>query len=74
VKARPTSSDVAHRIQQALARQADREAKRVQVDVDGATVTLRGSVHAWQERDAAQWAAWSAPGVRCVVNELRITR
>jgi osmotically-inducible protein OsmY len=72
LKARPTSSDVGHRIQQALARQAEREAKRVQVDVNGGVVTLRGSVHSWQERDAAQGAAWSAPGVQTVNNELRV--
>jgi osmotically-inducible protein OsmY len=35
-------------------------------------VTLKGSVHSWQERDAAQGAAWSAPGVRDVVNQLTL--
>jgi osmotically-inducible protein OsmY len=72
LKARPTSSDVANRIQAALARQAERQAKRVQVDVSGAAVTLRGSVHSWHERQAAQGAAWAAPGVQSVVNELRV--
>ena len=47
-----------------LIRQALREAKHIQVDVDGTTVKLNGTVHSWQERDTAQGVAWSAPGVR----------
>lgn len=72
LKPRATPTGVTSRIEDALKRQAEREAKRVQVDVSGATVTLRGSVHSWQERDAAAGAAWSAPGVRSVINELRV--
>jgi osmotically-inducible protein OsmY len=33
---------------------------------------LSGTVNSWHERDAAQGAAWSAPGVSAVINELRI--
>jgi osmotically-inducible protein OsmY len=72
LKARPTTAGVASRIEDALKRQAEREAKRVQVEVDGSAVTLRGNVHSWQERDAASWAAWAAPGVTSVVNEVRV--
>ncbi len=67
-----TPSNVAAGIEQALKRQAEREARRVQIIVDGATVTLRGSVNSWQERDAAAGAAWSAPGVRSVINEVQV--
>jgi osmotically-inducible protein OsmY len=35
-------------------------------------VTLRGKVHSWSERTAAQGAAWSAPGITQVVNELQV--
>ena len=69
-KALPT--DLSTRISQALQRQALREAKRVDVSVDGAKVTLRGTVHSWQERDAVQGAVWAAPGVRTVVNEIHV--
>jgi len=72
LKARPAPADVARCIEEALTRQALREAKRVQVDVSGATVTLRGTVHSWQEREAVQGAAWSVPGVQSVINDLRI--
>ena len=36
------------------------------------TVTLAGTVHSMTERRAAEYAAWSAPGVADVVNHLRI--
>lgn len=63
---------LSRRIEQALTRQALREAHRVQIDVADGEVTLRGRVHSWQERAAVQGVAWSAPGVRKVINELRI--
>lgn len=72
LKPRATPADVTSRIEDALKRQAEREAKRVQVAISGTTVTLRGTVHSWQERDAASGAAWAAPGVRAVINDLRI--
>jgi osmotically-inducible protein OsmY len=72
LKQKATPQGIASRIEDALTRQAVREAKRVQVDVSGSTVTLHGKVHSWQERDAVQGAAWSAPGVVKVVNDLQI--
>jgi osmotically-inducible protein OsmY len=64
--------ELAAGIEQALKRQAEREARRVPIVVDGATVTLRGRVNSWQERNAAAGAAWSAPGVRSVINEVQV--
>ena len=67
-----TPADLAQRISQALQRQALREARRLDIAVDGPKVTLRGTVHSWQERDAVQGAVWAAPGVRSVINELHV--
>jgi len=64
--------DLTKRIEEALTRQAIREAQGIQVSVEGHTVKLRGKVHSWAERDAVQGVAWSAPGVRSVVNELQL--
>ena len=64
--------DVEKGIHDALLRQADREAKKVQITVAGSQVTLQGKVHSWAERTAAQGAAWSAPGVTSVVNKLAV--
>lgn len=65
--------DVQKKITEALERQAETDAKQVQVLVDGSRVTLRGKVHSLPERQAAQVAAWSAPGVTSVVNEIALT-
>ena len=73
LRVRPRATDLSRKIQEALTRQALREAKHIQVDVDGTTVKLSGTVHSWQERAAAQGVAWAAPGVDAVVNELRVS-
>ena len=72
LRVRPRATDLGRRIQEALTRQALREAKHIHVAVDGTAVTLSGTVHSWQERAAAQGVAWSAPGVHAVINELRV--
>jgi osmotically-inducible protein OsmY len=68
----PEATDVGKRIEEALTRQAIREARHIEVLVEGHTVKLRGQVHSWPEREAAQGVAWSAPGVRTVINELSV--
>lgn len=73
LKQKVTPVDVASRIKDALTRQAEREAKNIAISVTGSTVTLRGQVHSWAERTAAQSAAWSAPGVSIVVNDLKVS-
>jgi osmotically-inducible protein OsmY len=65
-------ANISNRIREALTRQAQREANNVEVTVSGSTVTLTGKVHSWAERSAVQGAAWSAPGISAVVNNLRI--
>jgi osmotically-inducible protein OsmY len=70
IRPRTSPVDVKRSIEQALVRHAEREAKHLDVLVDGSRVTLRGKVHSVAERQAAQGAAWSAPGVSSVSNEL----
>lgn len=72
LKPKVLSANVLTRIREALARHAEQEAQRIEVVITGATATLRGTVHSWAERAAAQGAAWSAPGVTSVVNELKV--
>jgi osmotically-inducible protein OsmY len=45
----------------------------VAVDTSGNTVTLRGHVRTWAERDAVVGAAWMAGGVMQVRDDLDIT-
>lgn len=72
IKERPAPANLQERIRDALTRQAVREANKIEVEVKDGTVTLRGHVHSWQERDATQGAVWSAPGVQLIANELKI--
>jgi osmotically-inducible protein OsmY len=72
LKALPTPTNVKERIQDALTRQAVREARRIEVSLDGSVVTLTGYVHSWAERQAAEGVTWSAPGVSRVVNQLSV--
>jgi osmotically-inducible protein OsmY len=72
---RPASAagDVRSLVQQALARQSDLDGGRVEVTVHDSSVTLRGTVRSWSERVLAAGAAWSAPGVASVSNELVVS-
>jgi len=70
VRARPMATDIHAGIRAALERQADRDAQRVDVRVDGSCVMLSGRVRTWADREAALAAAWAAPGVTQVVNEV----
>jgi osmotically-inducible protein OsmY len=72
LKQKAVPANVKQLIQEALTRQAVRAAKHIEMDVRDGEVTLRGTVHSRAERDAARGAAWAAPGVRMVINELKV--
>ena len=55
-----------------LKRNAELEADSIRVVVDKNKVTLEGKVKAWYERELAERAAWSAPGVTSVVDRLTL--
>lgn len=67
------ASAIKDRIEDALKRSAELEAKQIRVDIsDGGAVTLSGFVDNWSERKAVERAAWSAPGVKAVRDQLSI--
>jgi osmotically-inducible protein OsmY len=72
IKQAASSFDVSTRIKDALRRQAELDANRIEVAAHEGTVTLRGSVHSWTERRRAEAAAWSAPGVTKVEDRLLV--
>ena len=63
-------TDIKEKISKALKRMADLEAEKIQVEVDGHTVRLRGKVHSYAEKEEARKTAYFAPGVYEVENEL----
>ncbi len=65
-------SQIKEKITKAFERSAQVDANKVSVVVDGHTVTLRGTVHSLAEKDEAQKAAYLAPGVYSVKNELKV--
>lgn len=69
---RVSSQDVSKSIKEALERRADRTAERIVVEAKGSVVTLRGVVSSFGDRRAAEGAAWSAPGVAEVNDELAV--
>ena len=72
LKGKPVAIDIKERIAAALKRSAQLEAERIQVDVDGTQVTLKGRVRSWAEHEEAANMAWSAPGVLEVKNYLSV--
>jgi len=59
-------------IEEALKRDAEVDAQRIQVETSGSKVILKGTVHSWFERKEAERVAWEAPGVTQVENQIAI--
>lgn len=67
------SRDVKSEIKAALHRYAELESRNIEVESADSTVTLRGQVRSWAERKEAETAAWMAPGVTQVKNEIIVS-
>ena len=65
-------TEIKHKIEEALKRNALLDAEGIIVEADGSTVTLKGTVRSWAEREEAERAAWTAPGITEVRDEIEV--
>lgn len=68
-----SSSEVKEKIDAALRRNYYLNTNNISVEVNGSKALLTGKVHTLAEKKEAETAAWSAPGITEVVNELVVT-
>ena len=68
-----TASQVKERVEAALRRRATKDANAIRVDACGGKVTLTGHASSWQSVEDAANAAWAAPGVTEVVDQVKVS-
>jgi len=74
LRIRVSPTEVSDKIAEALRRHAELDARRIAVYAADGKVHLYGSVGSWAEREAAEGAAWAAPGVLDVIDHLSVVR
>jgi osmotically-inducible protein OsmY len=73
IKPKVSPAQVETKIEEALRRSAEVDARRIKVEVSDSKVNLSGNVRSWAEKDEAERAAWAAPGVTNVESHIFIT-
>lgn len=72
LKPRVAAADIEEKIKSAFERSARIDANRISVVTSGSSVTLTGTVASLAEKEDAGYAAWAAPGVTMVYNNLAV--
>jgi len=73
IKPQAQPREIKRKIQEAFLRNAEVDANRIIVETDGSVVTLKGTVRSWIEREEAERAAWAAPGVTSVIDQIVVS-
>jgi osmotically-inducible protein OsmY len=73
LQAKAPVATVKRMIEDALKRSAEIDARNIAVEAEGDKVILKGKVRSWAERQEAERAAWRAPGVRKVEDQITIS-
>jgi osmotically-inducible protein OsmY len=64
--------EVKGKIEDAIRRRAQTDAQSITVKAADGAVTLEGEVSSWAQRQQAEMAAWQAPGVSKVIDNLSV--
>ena len=72
VKPKITPYEIQQKINASFQRSANIDASKISADVTGSKVILRGTVRSFAEKEDAENAAWSAPGITSVESKLII--
>lgn len=70
LRPRVDAVNIQRSIEEALKRNAEVDAEGIHVKVQGDVVKLEGRVHLWRQRQIAERAAWSVPGVKEVIDHI----
>lgn len=73
LKPQASATQVKEQVEAALQRQATADANAIHIATAGGKVTLTGTASSWPSIEDAASAAWAAPGVTEVVNQVHLT-
>jgi osmotically-inducible protein OsmY len=73
IKPQIDAVEVREKVEAALQRQATRDGQSIRIQTSGGKVTLTGHASSWESIENASDAAWAAPGVTQVVDEVTVS-